>query len=220
MVNAIILAGGQGLRIRGETEIPKPLLPLGKETILSKQARWFLSKGFEKIFIVASPEVADGDTKLETENQVQIIVEKERQGTAGAMKLGMENAGEIYYLCNVDDLVQDSIPMKLVEKAEKFGAAILAGKPRLQFGRIYSRGDLVLNFKEKPGLDFWVSCGHYAFNLNKMNGIEIPSQGSLEETVLPKLSKARKLAIEKYRGKWITISNYKDYMELLKAVET
>ena len=122
-------------------------------------------------------------------------------------------ADKAFYVMNVDDILLESEPIDLLMKAEKYGAAVRVSKPKLQFGRIQSRGDLAVRFIEKPTLDFFVSCGHYAFNLNKLcNGFEFPEDGNLEDKVLPLLAKQRRLGIEKYKGKWVTISTYKDFV--------
>lgn len=221
ILEAVVLAGGASMRIAGETKVPKPLLPLGKYTLLGFQTKWLLNSGFNKVFIIASPEVADGaDEFLKTQNGIEIISEKERRGTSGAVHLVLPKlSGKIFYLCNVDDLVLQSNPMNLILKAEKFGGVVLAAKPKIQFGMIKSRGDLVLGFREKPLADYYVSVGHYAWNLGKLNnGFEFPSDGNLEDTVLPQLAKQRKLGLEKYKGAWTTISTYKDYVNLCGAL--
>lgn len=52
-MQALILAGGQGTRLRPHTEaLPKPLLPLGKKTILDRQIETLLSFGVERICLV------------------------------------------------------------------------------------------------------------------------------------------------------------------------
>ena len=52
-MNALILAGGQGTRLRPHTEaVPKPLLPLGKYTILDRQIRTLERFGIERITLV------------------------------------------------------------------------------------------------------------------------------------------------------------------------
>lgn len=223
MTTAICLAGGSSWRLKPDTDIPKPLLPLGKTTLIGTQLKWLLSKNFDKIFIVCSPEVANGlEEWIQTHPKIRTIIETSKKGTGGAVKLCLtELKDRQFYVMNVDDLILESQPLDLFLIAEKYGAAVKVSKPKLQFGRIQSRGDLAVRFVEKPSLDFYVSCGHYCFNLNKLNnGFEFPEDGNLEDKVLPILAKQRRLGIDKYKGTWLTISNFKDYLQICERLKT
>jgi len=224
MTDAIVLAGGFSNRLKWDTNVCKPLLKIGKQSLLSLQTKWLLSKGFQKIHLVVSQDVIDGIDEWILESKakpmISIFVEKERRGTAGAISNVLANIeGKIFYVCNVDDLVLESEPMHMILKAEKFPAVLLAAKPRITFGMLKTRGELVLGFKEKPLADYYVSCGHYAFNVDRLNnGLNFPREGNLEETLLPELAQRRKLCFEKYKGCWQTVSTYKDYLEICEKV--
>lgn len=222
MTSGIILAGGNSWRLKPETEIPKPLLPIGNTTLLGLQIKWLLGKNFDKIFIVCSPEVANGlEEWIQTNPKIRTIIETSKKGTGGAVRLCLPHlaADKAFYVMNVDDILLESEPIDLLMKAEKYGSAVRVSKPKLQFGRIQSRGDLAVRFIEKPKLEFYVSCGHYGFSLNKLiNGFEFPEDGNLEDKVLPLLAKQRRLGIEKYKGTWLTVSNFKDYIQVCERL--
>jgi len=89
MKEAIILAGGEGWRLKPETWTPKPLLKINKETLLDKQISWLQARGFRNI-VVASDK--DGLTTLD----VEYSVETNKLGTGGAtMKACQKIKGNI-----------------------------------------------------------------------------------------------------------------------------
>ena len=90
MEEAIILAGGEGWRLKPETLTPKPLLKINKETLLDKQILWLQARGFRNI-VVASDR--DGLTTLD----VEYSVETNKLGTGGATKKAFQRIkGDIF----------------------------------------------------------------------------------------------------------------------------
>lgn len=214
MNEALVLSGGNSWRLRPGTDIPKPLLPFGKFSLLEIQVRWLLKHEFDRVVIATTKEVAE---KLPPIEHVSLSLEQEKLGTAGAVKHGLLTLTNNYvYVFNVDDLVLKSSPLDLITKAKERGAALLVAKPRLGFGRIQTRGDLALRFQEKPVLDFYVSVGHYVFRRDLIQ--QFPDVGDLEREVLPKLASKRKLAIIRWKEDWHTINTYKDYMTALQGI--
>ena len=212
---AVILAGGNSWRLRPQTDIPKPLLPFGRQTLLDLQIKWLLKYNFDKVVITTTREVAE---KVQlVDNKVYFSLEQEKLGTAGAVKRALLFLNNTYvYVFNVDDLVLQSNPVDLVEKARDRGSALLVSKPRLGFGRIQTRQDLAIRFQEKPILDFYVSCGHYAFRKDLIQ--QFPDTGDLEREVLPKLASDRQLSIIRWKGRWDTVNTWKDYVQALQGI--
>jgi len=51
-MKAVILAGGLGMRLRPFTQaIPKPLLPIGEQSLMELQIRNLARDGFDEVFI-------------------------------------------------------------------------------------------------------------------------------------------------------------------------
>ena len=200
--------------MRPDTDIPKPLLPFGKFSLLEIQIKWLLKHEFDRVVVATTKEVAEELPPIE---HVSLSLEQEKLGTAGAVKHGLLTLTNNYvYVFNVDDLVLGFNPLDLITKAKERGAALLVAKPRLGFGRIQTRGDLALRFQEKPVLDFYVSVGHYSFRRDLIQ--QFPDVGDLEREVLPKLASERKLAIIRWKADWHTINTYKDYMTALQGI--
>ena len=205
---AILLAGGDAWRLKPDTWVPKPMLELGKWTLLEYQLKWLIQHKFKHIIIASDREY---NIKPIFNEFVTWSIEKYKRGTGGAVLL----AGDFlktksFYLLNVDDLVWFN-PIELTLPDTQ--ARILVSKPRIGYGRVELRQDLVLGFKEKPVLDFYVNSGHYYFKKHIVDKY-FPDEGNLEEKVLPVLAKERILEAYRLRGTWVTINSMKDYLQV------
>jgi NDP-sugar pyrophosphorylase family protein len=205
---AILLAGGNAWRLKPDIWVPKPMLQLNKWTLLEYQLRWLIQHKFNHIIIASDKEYS---IKPVFNEFVTWSIEKYKVGTGGAVLLAIDKLEtNSFYLMNVDDLCfYNPIELTLPDTQ----ARILVSKPRIGFGRVELRQDLVLGFKEKPLLDFYCSAGHYFFKKHIIDSY-FPDTGNFEDKVLPELAKRRILEAYRLRGTWITINTAKDYMQV------
>ena len=90
---AVIMSGGKGTRLKSlSTAIPKCMVEIGGDSILSHQLSWLEANAFENIYIVAhhlSGLLIDHVQLLKLQNRftcsIEVIVELEPKGTGGAL---------------------------------------------------------------------------------------------------------------------------------------
>lgn len=219
MREAVILAGGKGLRLKGQTEIPKPFLVIKKETgetLLEAQLKWLVAYDFEHIILAMSREnfkfMRNNYIKFLNDSAIDVSIEEENLGTAGGLKKTWDLIEEPNFYCfNVDD-VAFYPPTELYE-AQKLKNVILVKQAILPFGAVkFTEKMSVYSFEEKPQLDKFVSCGHYVFSKEQIKDL-LPDEGDLEQTLLKDLASLGKLNAYILKGKWVTINNYKELIE-------
>lgn len=201
-MDAIILCGGSGWRLKPDTWIPKPKLKINGETLITHQVNWLKRHGIDRIIL------ATNNPDLTADPSVTYSIEEKKLGTGGAVKKAVEKVrGNKVYVMNIDDIVFYD-PRELYEYADK-GAAILIAKPKLPFGRVTTASTYVLRFEQKPSLNFYVNAGHYVF---KKPVIErhFPEKGDMELQTLQNLADKRMLKGYLYNGLWLTINTMKD----------
>ena len=206
MKEAIILAGGEGWRLKPATWVPKPLLKINKNTLIDHQIEWLRSHDFENI-IVAS------NRKDLTKQPVAYSLEEDSLGTGGATKKAFEQIkGKVAYVMNVDDLVFYD-PNELFDYAGK-GAGILLAKPQIPFGKVtLQNGINVIRFQHRETLDFYVSTGHYVFK--KSAGEKLfPDKGDFEFTAMQRLADKKMLQGYTYHGMWFTLNTMKELIQV------
>lgn len=214
---AIILCGGKGWRLKPDTWTPKPLLKISaNETLLDRQIRWLLEHDFSNVILASNRSFPE--SAYFTNPAVQLCLEKKKLGTGGALKraAALVNADQ-FYAMNVDDIVFYD-PRKLYEYAGR-GAAILLAQPRLLFGKITTRRNMVTKFEDRPLLDIWVSAGHYVFS-NKLVEEYFPDEGDFERKAMQKIVNDKFLNGLKYRGDWLTVNTTKDLVKIREYFET
>jgi NDP-sugar pyrophosphorylase family protein len=203
---AVILAGGEGWRLKPATWVPKPLLKINTKTLIDYQIDWLRSHDFENIVI------ASNRTDL-TKLPVSYSIEEENLGTGGATKKAFEQIkGTVAYVLNVDDIVFYD-PNELIDYAGK-GAGLLLAKPQIPFGKVtLANGIDVIRFQHRISLDFYVSAGHYVF---KRGAVEkfFPDNGDFEFSAMQRLADKKMLQGYTYHGMWFTLNTMKDLIDV------
>jgi D-glycero-alpha-D-manno-heptose 1-phosphate guanylyltransferase len=203
---AIILAGGEGWRLKPATWVPKPLLKINKNTLIDHQIEWLRSHDFDNIV------VASNKADL-TKQPVTYSLEKNSLGTGGATKKAFEQIkGKVAYVMNVDDIVFCD-PNELFDYAAK-GAGILLAKPQIPFGKVtLENGVNVIRFQHRETLDFYVSTGHYVFKRSVVAKF-FPDKGDFEFTAMQRLADKKMLQGYTYHGMWFTLNTMKELREV------
>ena len=214
-MEAIILAGGLGTRLRGVIgEIPKCMAPVGGKPFLQYQLEW-LSR-FDVTHVVLSvgylqEAVKDFVESREWPFAISYAVEKEPLGTGGGIRLALSRCrGNLVYVLNGDtffDMDLDALP---------FTAPVtLALKPMRDFdryGTVDWDGDLVKGFREKaPCAEGLINGGVYAIDRSQLDMALYPKRFSFEKDVLEPLSRLFLVAGRVQDGYFIDIGVPEDY---------
>lgn len=210
----IILAGGDAWRLKPDIWVPKPMLQLGKWTLLEYQLKWLIQHKFVHIIVTSDQEYEIRDSLKQF---VEWNIEEYKKGTGGAVMTAADKLKtDYFYLMNVDDICFYN-PLELM--IDKPRARIVISKPRFGFGIVELRQELVIGFKEKPLFDKYVSAGHYTFKKSIVDQY-FPDNGNLEELVLPRLARERILENFRLSSKWMSINTMKDYMNAKDFLES
>jgi NDP-sugar pyrophosphorylase family protein len=203
---AIILAGGEGWRLKPATWVPKPLLKINKNTLIDRQIEWLRSHNFENIIVASNRQDL-------TNQPVTYSIEEENLGTGGATKKAFEQIkGKVAYVMNVDDIVFYD-PNELFDYAGK-GAGLLLAKPQIPFSKVtLENGINVIRFQQRETLDFYVSTGHYVFKKSVVEKF-FPNNGDFEFTAMQRLADKKMLQGYTYHGIWFTLNTMKDLLQV------
>lgn len=223
MKEAIILAGGQGLRLKGAVDIPKPFLVVKQETgetLFDAQLKWLIAHDFEHVILTLSREnfkyMRTNYPKLLNEATLDFAIEENNLGTAGALKNSLDYMEKpTVYCLNVDDVCFYS-PIELFDYS-KGSNVILVKQATLPFGVVkFDSLMRVTSFVEKPQVESYVSCGHYLFKKRDLEDL-LPDEGDLERTLLTDLARLGMLNAYILKGKWTTLNTYKDLVNIRKG---
>lgn len=206
----LILCGGKGKRLRPMTnEVPKPLLRVLKKPIIEYQLDFFKRHGFKDDDIILCTGYKHELFK-ERYPDLKQSVEKEKLGTAGAVKNAEKFIEGSFIMTNGDNIFSFNL-QKMMRKFEEANNPVLAlTKLESPYGIVDFEGPRIVRFREKPVLDKWINAGITIFTQESLD--YFPKVGMIEYDVYPKLVKDRKLFAFKMRDPsfWLSIDTPKD----------
>lgn len=174
-VQAVVLAGGQGSRLRPYTDDrPKPMVEIpGTGTpIIGHQLSWLADEGVTDV-VVSCGHLAEVLQKwLETAElpvSVTTVVEPEPLGRGGGLKYAaarLPHPDQPWYATNGDIWTRFSLQDMADFHAERDAVATLAlARPRLPWGAVQTDGfGRITDFIEAPPSTFEINAGVYVFS--------------------------------------------------------
>ncbi len=217
---AVIVAGGKGIRLRPYTTlIPKPLVPIGENhSILEIVMRQLADQGFEKVILAIGhlgnlirAYVGDGS---QWGIEVEYFQETSPLGTIGPALMFLDGCPENFLVMNGDiitnidyaDLLQTHIEAK-----SPLTIATYERETRIDFGVLDLCDDEVTNFREKPTMTYSVSMGVYAVARRTLRRY-IPGSPLGCDTLIEDLLRRRQPpASYAFNGYWLDIGRPEDY---------
>ncbi len=218
-MKAIILAGGQGKRLKPITDyVPKPLVPIKNVPIIEWQIRYLKKFGVTEVIICTGYKTEMIENYLNLKNmglKIRFSVEKSPLGTGGAIKKAGKMINEkSFFVINGDTIT--NIDLK---KLSKKSNAIAAIELRTKFGILEAKEDKIVKFREKKEIsNTWMNAGIY--HLQKEVLKELPNKGDIEKTLFLDYAKKGKLNTVKFKNvKWYSVDSFKDMEDCALEVE-
>jgi glucose-1-phosphate cytidylyltransferase len=223
-MQAVILCGGKGTRMREETEFkPKPLVDIGGKPILChimdsysrhRHNDFILCLGYLGEMIDSHFRSPSHETK--DFNITTIYTGEENMTGSRVKQVGSYIEGDTF-MVTYGDGVSDIDISKLVEFHKSHGklATVSAHRPTSRYGVLEIKDDnSVSHFAEKPQLEDYVSMGFFVFQKEVLNYIDDDPNRNLEREPLQKLAEEGQLMAYKHEGLFHPMDTYRDYLLL------
>jgi mannose-1-phosphate guanylyltransferase len=223
-VQALVLAGGEGTRLRPLTyTVPKPVLPLAGRPHIAYVIDWLTRHGVDDV-IISCGFLADGMREVLDELQPGVAIryaeEPDARGTAGAIRFAEEMLADRFLVLN-GDVLCDLDLTALIEQHGSTGAqATIALYPvpdPTGYGLIHRHDDgEVTEFLEKPEPDQIdtdeINAGAYLLERSVLDLIPPDTAVSIEREVFPRMVGKGLYGI-RLEGYWIDIGTPDRYLE-------
>ena len=221
-MKAVILAGGQGKRLRPITNsVPKPLINIGGKPIVVRQIEWLKNYGVEEFILSVGylkekfMDALGSGRKLGV--HISYVVEEEPLGTGGGLRNArlLLDKEDCFYVLN-GDIITDINLSRLLNDLKENDLGVIALVPLPSpYGIVEVDKEFkIIDFKEKPRIEkYWINAGVYLFKPEVFN--YLPDKGDIEKTAFPILAKKGMLRAVKYEPNlWKSIDTYKDIEEV------
>lgn len=224
-VKVVILAGGQGKRLRPLTDrVPKPLVEINGRTIIDYRMSAFRGLGVTSFVILAGYKhdvlVKHFEKGYEWAD-VTFSFEDKPLGTGGAIKSVEKQIGKENFIVVNGDIMTDLDFGPMLEGNEGLVGKIALVPLRSPYGIVKTDTTHVVGFDEKPLLkDVWINAGVYWFRPEIFN--YLPAVGDIEKVGFPELAKENRLGFCKFGLEtrfWRSIDTLKDYEEVERSVK-
>ncbi|MEW5954390.1 MAG: glucose-1-phosphate cytidylyltransferase [Bacillota bacterium] len=241
-MQAVILCGGKGTRLREETvNVPKPLVRIGEMPVL-----WHIMKAYEtygvREFVLCLGYKGEliKDYFLNIRNYAgSFTVEYNRTGrrityhdtNITGWKITLLDTGRETNtggrLLQAAGLIKDqrffatygdgvcNVNIKQLHEyhlKHKRVATLTAVRPPLPYGLLEADDGVVKNFREKPPVEGLVNGGFFVFDRKIFDYLD--ADCVLEEEPFRKLVNDGQLCVYEHRGFWMGMDTYKQYEEL------
>jgi mannose-1-phosphate guanylyltransferase len=227
-VQAIVLVGGEGTRLRPLTEtVPKPALTLVDRPFLAYMIEWLAGHGVDEVVLACGflPDVLREALAGEEERagvSISYVVEPERRGTAGAIRFAADELGgrlaDRFLALNGDVLTDLDLTALLGAHQASGARATIALHPvedSSAYGLVSTDSEgRVLEFTEKTGeaVPGDINAGMYVLERSALELIPPGEEVSIERDVFPRLVGAGLHGL-RLDGYWMDIGTPERYLE-------
>lgn len=225
----VIMAGGQGTRLRPLTNVlPKPLIPIGEQTMMEDIMDRFVECGCHNFFVSVNYK-ADFmrhyfDNFSKHNYHIEYFQENKPLGTAGSLHLLAGKINDTFFVSNCDSILDDDYGEILRYHRENENEITVVSVMKsiyIPYGTLVTgEGGLLASIQEKPELTFQINTGMYILEPHLLK--EIPSDRFYHITYLiDKLVKeGRRVGVYPVNeGSWTDIGNWDEYMKFIKRSE-
>ena len=222
----VIMAGGQGTRLRPLTNVfPKPLLPIGGQTIVEDIMDNFVEYGCHKFFLSLNYKAAFIKLYFESisgnDYQIEYLEETKPLGTAGSLRLLKDKITNTFFVSNCDIIVDDDyaeIVKYHHENKNEITMVAAVKKISIPYGTLETKKDgLLALLQEKPDVTFKINTGFYILEPHLLN--EIPDNEFYDITFLIEklLDENRKVGVFPIsEGSWIDVGTWEEYLKIIR----
>ena len=219
-IDAVMMAGGKGERLRPLTEkTPKPLLPVGDKAIIDHNVDRLINYGVKNISVTVNylKEQIEEHYR-EPRNNVQIHTVREPQflGTIGSIKFVPTFYNDTVLVMNSDvftNIDYEDFYLHFQQHDAEMSVAAIPYNVSIPYGILDLDGRNIQGLLEKPKYTYYANAGIYLIKRRALD--EIPDDTFFNATDLVEKLIAERKKVIRYplNGTWIDIGNPQEYQK-------
>lgn len=225
-IDAVLMAGGKGERLRPLTEkTPKPLLPVGGKAIIDHNIDRLIANGVKHINVTVNylrEQLENHFQEPRGEIQIQTVREPRYLGTIGSIRFVKEFYNDTILVMNSDLLTNidyEDFYLHFKEHNAEMSVAAIPYTISVPYGIFDLDGREIQGLIEKPTYNYYANAGIYLIKRSALE--EIPEDTFFNATdLIEKLIAENKKVIRfPLNGTWIDIGNPQEYQKANELVK-
>lgn len=226
-VDAFIMAGGEGLRLRPYTEtLPKPLLKVGDKPILEHNIDRFDSYGINNVYISVNYlgekiESYFGNGKQKGIN-IKYIKESKPLGTIGSIRLVESFENDAVLLMNSDLLTNidfEDFFLSFEQKNADMAVATIPFNVNVPYAIFEVDEEKVISLSEKPTYTYYSNAGIYLIKKDLLKLIPLNAAFDATEFMQAVIDSGHKLIYYSILGYWLDIGQHDEYRKAQEDIK-
>lgn len=219
-VDAVLMAGGKGERLRPLTEkTPKPLLPVGNKAIIDHNVDRLINYGIRHISVTVNylgEQIEEHYRELHNGIQVNTVREPKYLGTIGSIRFVPQFYNDTILLMNSDlftNIDYEDFFMHFQQHDAEMSVAAIPYDVSIPYGILDLNGRNIKGLLEKPKYNYYANAGIYLIKRRALD--EIPEDMFFNATDLIEklIGEGKRVIRYPLNGTWIDIGNPQEYQK-------
>lgn len=225
-IDAVLMAGGKGERLRPLTEkTPKPLLTIGEKAIIDHNIDRLISYGINHINVTVNylkEQIEEHYHEPRNGIKIETIREPRFLGTIGSVKFVKRFFNDTVLLMNSDlftNIDYEDFYLHFQQHEAEMSVAAVPYNVSIPYGILDLDGRIIKGLLEKPKYNYYANAGIYLIKRRALD--EIPDGEFFNATDLVEklISEGKKVIRYPLNGTWIDIGNPQEYQKAQDLVK-
>lgn len=217
-IDAVLMAGGKGERLRPLTEkTPKPLLPVGDKCIIDHNVERLISYGIKHVNVTVNylaEQIEEHFNRPINDVKIRTFREPKFLGTIGSIKFVDAFYNDTILVMNSDlftNIDYEDFFLHFQKNDADMSVAAVPYNVSIPYGILDLDGRDITGLLEKPKYNYYANAGIYLIKKSAL--AEIPEDTFFNATdLIEKLISLKKKVIRyPLNGTWIDIGNLQEY---------
>lgn len=225
-IDAVLMAGGKGERLRPLTEkTPKPLVNVGDKCIIDYNVDRLIEFGVKHINVTINylgEQIEEHFSQPINNVQVRTIREPKFLGTIGSIKFVDAFHNDTILVMNSDiltDIDYEDFYLHFIENNADMSVAAIPYFISIPYGVLELEGRIIKGLTEKPKYNYYANAGIYLIKKSALN--EIPDNEFFNATDLIEklIAQDKKVIRYPHNGIWIDIGTPQEYDKAKEVIK-
>ncbi len=227
-VDAVLMAGGKGVRLRPLTETtPKPLLPVGGKPIIDYNIQSLMENGVKHISVTVNylhEQLEEHFAEPMNGVKIDCISEPQFLGTMGATQFVPKFYNDVVLVMNSDlftNIDYEGFYLHFKEHDADMSVAAVPYSVSVPYGIFELDGRNIKGVREKPVYNYFANAGIYLIKRELLESMPKNTFYNATDLMNDAVAAGRTVIRYPITGYWLDIGNHEEYKkanELVKHV--